>query len=236
FPCLVKPVVSHLFVAEFGVKNFRAADASQLRSMLERCAASGHAVMVQEIIPGPDADIYQCLMHLDSRSGSSTAFITRKLRQNPPGFGVARVAVSHAPIPEIEAWTLGMLRRIGFTGLALAEFKRDSRDGSWKLMEINGRLPRSNLLSARCGLNFPMMAGRDLAGAEPLPAVRYEVGVHWIEIAMDLYLSARNFRSESQSIRDYLRPYLAGREVFGDWSADDPRPFFARIGNVLRRN
>ncbi|MDZ4805467.1 MAG: hypothetical protein SGI90_11455 [Candidatus Eisenbacteria bacterium] len=233
FPCLVKPVVSHLFVAEFGVKNIRAGDASSLCATLARCAASSQDVIIQEVIPGPDANIFQCVMYIDARAESRTTFVLRKLRQNPPGFGVARVAVSHAVIPEIETWTWNMLRRIGYTGIVHSEFKLDDRDGSFKLMEINARLPRANLLAARCGMNFPLIAGMNLASGDRPSLVRYDESVYWIELAIDLPVSMLNIRSERLSFDDYARPYRASRKVFADFSRDDLRPFGMRMWNIL---
>ncbi len=230
FPCILKPVVGHLFFGEFGVKSFVCENFDELTNAMARCAPSGHRMMVQEIIPGPDSNIYQCLVYID-RSGRTRAnFITRKLRQNPPGFGVARAAVSHAPMPELVEHTERMLRRIGFTGIACSEFKQDPRDGLFKLIEINARLPRSNWLSAYCGVNFPWLAYQDLCGAKTIETGGdYPKDVYWIEASKDLTNTLRHRREENLRMSDYLAPYLAKRKTYADFAVRDLRPLWTRL-------
>ena len=218
YPCLVKPVIGHLFFSRFRSKNFRVNGFDELLRRHAQCTAEGHEVMIQEIIPGPDSEIYQCLVYVDLCGAVTVRFITCKLRQNPPHFGVARVAVSHRPLPELEAMTGSMLREIAFRGIAHAEFKRDLRDGVFKLIEINGRLPRSNWLSAYCGVNFPWIAYEDLARNTRANVSDYEEGVHWIELLEDLANSVARHRSEGLRYADYLLPYLAKKKTFADFS------------------
>jgi D-aspartate ligase len=47
-----------------------------------------------------------------------------------------------------------ILQASSYDGYSCTEFKKDIRDGKYKLMEINGRHNHSALLSIRCGINF----------------------------------------------------------------------------------
>lgn len=94
YPSILKPVIGHLFFTEFHAKNFRVDNFDDLLKQFIACVQSGHEMLVQEIIPGPDSNIYQCAIYIDTLGETKAAFTTRKLRQNPPQFGVARVAIS----------------------------------------------------------------------------------------------------------------------------------------------
>ena len=59
---------------------------------------------------------------------------------------------------------LRFLRGLGFHGISQVEFKRDPRDGRFKLMEINPRLWQWHGLAAACGVDLPLIAYRDLTG------------------------------------------------------------------------
>ena len=54
---------------------------------------------------------------------------------------------------------------LGFHGISQVEFKRDPRDGRYKLMEINPRLWQWHGLAAACGVDLPRIAYCDLLGA-----------------------------------------------------------------------
>ena len=234
FPCLLKPVLGHLFFSEFHRKNLRAGSFEDLVDKFEKYGSAGHPVFVQEIIPGPDSNLFQYEMYIDSSGATRAGSWKRKLRQNPPGFGVARVAISHDEIPVMREWTERMLNAIGFRGLAHSEFKQDARDGTFKLMEINGRLSRSNWLTAYCGMNLPWIAYQDLAEERPIEAATYERGAYWIELSEDVANTISRHGDEQVSFADYMRPYLAARKTFADISVRDWKPLAKRIGNVLR--
>jgi biotin carboxylase len=64
---------------------------------------------------------------------------------------------------------LRFLAALGFHGISQVEFKRDPRDGRYKLMEINPRLFQWHGLAAACGVDLPRLAYCDLLGL-PVPA------------------------------------------------------------------
>ena len=70
---------------------------------------------------------------------------------------------------------LRFLAALGYRGLSQVEFKRDPRDGRYKLMEINPRLYQWHGLAAACGVDLPRLAYCDLLGL-PLPAASMNGG------------------------------------------------------------
>lgn len=229
YPCILKPVLSHEFMSRFKSKNFQASNPDELLTKFEACRKSGLEVMVQEIIPGPDSNIFQCLMYIGSNGNSNAVFLDRKIRQNPPKFGVARVAISEDAIPQISKFTERMLKEGGFSGVAHSEFKEDPRDNEFKLMEINGRTSRSNWLATYCGVNLPWITYMDLVEKEHIEMTGYKKGVYWIELYQDIANSILNRNREELEFKDYIRPYLSPDKTFADLSKEDLMPFLKRI-------
>ncbi len=160
FPMLVKPAQSHLFFDRFKRKMVRVGSLPELASVYRAVSEAGLEVMLQEIIPGDDSSVVNYNSYFWNGQ-ALVEFTARQIRKAPPEFGSPRVAVS-ARIPEVIEPGRDILRSMGFYGFACTEFKRDRRDGVYKLMEVNGRHNLSGLLAVRCGVNFPLIHYRHL--------------------------------------------------------------------------
>jgi predicted ATP-grasp superfamily ATP-dependent carboligase len=229
FPCLVKPSQGHLYKARFGAKMERVDDLDALVAAYRRADEAGLEVMVQEIIPGPDGDGANYNSY--TWDGSPVVeFTARKVRGSPPVFGSPRVARSEI-VPEVLEPGRRILHAMGFYGFSCTEFKRDARDGVWKLMEVNGRHNLSSLLAVRCGVNFPWIQYRHLVDGD-LPRVRGQrTGLYWIDLVRDLGCDVAYAGREPYRLRDYLRPYLRPH-VFAIADLRDPMPFAVRLADV----
>ena len=95
--------------------------------------------MVQELIPGGDDELYTVGSYIDAAGTVLGLFSGRKLRQSPPGIGTCRVGEAVWVQEAVDA-ALRLLRAFNFQGVSQVEFKRDPRDGRFKLMEVNPRL------------------------------------------------------------------------------------------------
>src|SRR5262245_20492808 len=137
FPCLVKPSRGDRFVARFGTKMFRVTNAAELLESYDRAVGAGCDVVLQEFIPGADEDgVNYNSYWVDGQP--AVEFTAAKIRGGPPRLGSPRVLVSRR-VPEVIEPGRAILRALGFSGYACTEFKRDARDGRFKLMEVNGR-------------------------------------------------------------------------------------------------
>jgi len=225
FPCLVKPCQGHLFYERFHRKMFPVSSMAEMLSIYRQARDSGLEVMLQEIIPGDDTQVvnYNAYFH---HGEPALEFTAEHIRNAPPLWGSPRVAMSKH-IPEVLEPGRRILRAMAFDGYACTEFKRDARDGAYKLMEVNGRHNLSTLLAVRCGVNFPWLHYRHLAFGE-LPLARmFREGVYWIDLTRDVGYSAKYLRSERYCLADYLRPYLRPH-VFAILDGKDPMPFIKR--------
>lgn len=231
YPCLVKPCQSHRYFELFRRKLLKVADAGALLSAVREAHDAGLEVMLQEYIVGRDADgvnynTYSC------NGQVKVEFTAEKVRMSPPEFGVPSVVVSK-DVPEVLASGRRLLEALGYTGYACTEFRRDTRDGVYKLMEINPRHNRSLMLAVRCGINFPLVEYRHLVeGQEPSPAP-YRKGIYWIDSAKDAAAVGDYRRRGELSLAGYVRPYVK-RHVFATFDLTDPLPAIKRCRDLLR--
>ena len=192
FPVMVKPCLSHLFFPVFGQKLIICENPDALRGALSVALEKGLEVLVSEVIPGPDSSLFQYRCYVDSCGSVRSEAFLQKLRQYPAGFGVGCYARSTETVPEIREATLAILNSLDFKGLVTAEFKHDSRDGLYKLIEINTRTVLQETLFTRAGANFPLLAYRDLVEGSFSPVLGSGRQVYWqhnfLELARLLYL------------------------------------------------
>src|SRR5674536_24669 len=108
--------------------------------------------MLQDIVPGGDEELYTLGSYLDAQSRPLAQFTGHKLRQHPPRFGHVSMAVS-LWVPELAEAGLRLLHELGYHGVSQVEFKRDPRDGRYRLMEVNARHWMWHSLATACGVN-----------------------------------------------------------------------------------
>jgi len=231
YPVLLKPAESHLFVERFKLKMVRADGPARLVEAYRSAVEAELEVMVQEIIPGEDCSVVNYNAYFwEGRARAE--FTARQLRKAPPEFGSPRVAVSER-IPAVLEPGRRILAAMGFEGFACTEFKRDSRDGVYKLMEVNGRHNLSGLLAVRCGMNFPLMQYRHLAeGVVPTDGA-FQSGVYWTDFFRDAGYSLGYLRQERHSPAEYLAPY-ARHHCDAIVDRRDAGPLRARLGYLAR--
>ena len=231
-PCVLKPSVGHRFFDIFRKKMVFIEDIEQLKNAYRRAEEAGTEMMVQEFIPGDDASGANYNSYFID--GAPEVEITaQKVRLSPPQLGFPRVVVSRH-IPELLAPGRTMLQALGYSGFSCTEFKKDARDGIYKLMEINPRQNLSTMLSVKCGINFPYLTYmHTLNGELPERSFSSAEGIYWIDIGKDIIESIRSAGIERYSLATYLRPYLRPH-VFTVPSAGDMSPFFKRSCDIVK--
>jgi predicted ATP-grasp superfamily ATP-dependent carboligase len=229
FPCLLKPAQSHLFHACFDTKMFFVETPAQLLDGYHRAAKAGLEIMIQEYIPGGDKEgaNYNCYA-----VGGKTLveFTADHVRSAPPCFGSPRVVRSRQ-INELLEPGRRLIQALNYSGYACIEFKRDTRDGEYTLMEVNGRHNLSTLLAVSCGINFPWLEYRHRAYGELPQAQIFKSGVYWIDMTRDIAYSLKHHRDERYAWSDYFKPYL-NEHVWAICSGRDPLPFLQRVGHL----
>jgi D-aspartate ligase len=230
FPCLIKPCQSHLFFDYFGRKMFRIESLERLEEVFSKTKDAGLEVMIQEIIPGDDINVINYNSYL-WEGEFLTEFTAVHIRNGPPWTGPPRVVVSRN-VPEVIEPGRRILREMGFSGYSCIEFKRDSRDGLYKVLDVNGRHNLSTLLAVHCGINFPWQHYCHLSEGTPPQASDFRKEVYWIDLIRDVGYTGIYLFRERQSLIDYLRPYFKPH-VFAIFDLKDLGPFFKRVGSLM---
>jgi D-aspartate ligase len=216
YPVLVKPSSTEGFKRRFGRQAFRCETGAEVERAFAEAAE--YEPLVQELIPGGDDELYTLGSYLAADGEPLGLFCGRKLRQTPPGVGTCRVGEA-VWVEEVVDQGLRLLRELRHTGLSQVEFKRDPRDGAYRLMEVNPRLWQWHGLAAACGVDLPRIAYEDLTGERPDPVSMNGRRRRW---AITLLPGERPAPQRP--------PYVDA--VF---ARDDPKPALVQVARLLRR-
>jgi len=168
-PAVIKPRISS---GSFGIAYVRKRE--DLIPLYQKVHAQYPFPLVQEWIPdGGGTFGFSALF--DDGSNVKAAFIHKKLRMYPiqGGPSTLREGVQHSQIMELG---LSLLKSLNWTGVAMAEFKVDPRDGIPKLMEVNPRFWGSLHLAIISGVDFPYLILKMARGDQFDPVLSYTMG------------------------------------------------------------
>jgi D-aspartate ligase len=231
FPAVLKPALSHLYRELVGVKWTRVDSLDEALRAYELARSHALEVVLQELIPGDE----QCGAVYNSyfcNGEPVVEFTARKIRNSPPDTGSPSAVVTEW-IPEAVEYGRRLLRAANYSGYSCTEFKKDPRDGEYKLMEVNGRHNLSSLLATRCGLNFPWMQYQHLVEGV-LPEQRdYEKGIYWIDVTRDMQNLGHYLRRPGYSLGKFLEPYRRPH-VLAVFDRQDVAPAATRAVDTLR--
>jgi D-aspartate ligase len=222
-PLILKPAIKEHFYPATHVKAWRVDCRAQLVRSYRRAAAiiPPSEIMVQELIPGGGQEQYAYCAFF--RCGHAVASMTvRRRRQHPSEIGHASTYVETIALPELEGPSLRWLHAAGYYGLVELEYKRDPRDGTYKLLDVNARTWGYHSLGQAAGVDFPYVLYRDQVG-DPVEGVRARPGVRWIRLHTDVPNAFNDVRAGKQPLREYLRS-LRQVDTEAVYSFSDPLP------------
>jgi D-aspartate ligase len=231
----LKPTSSQAFHRRFDVKAFRFSGRAEALAQFRSAREARLEVMLQEYIPGPPTAHY-FIDGFVNRHGSWIArFARRRLRMSPPDFGNSTYMVSVA-MDEVEGAVASMerlLRGLRYRGIFSAEFKRDERDGVFKLLEVNARPWWYVEFAANCGVDVCDMAYRDALGLPVEPVTSYRIGRHSVYPYYDRAACLTLFRSGQLSLWSWAASWIRAEKPVLRW--DDPSPAFFGTFEQLRK-
>lgn len=238
YPCMIKPSrIQDVKILMAGKKGWIAEDAAAFDRLTAEIPSEVGVLLLQEIVPGPESAITLHATYVDRAGAFRQPISARKLRQYPPGFGSASMAVS-APDDESREMTRRLLAALGYCGIAAAEFKRDPRDGRLKVIEINARPSLWFALATGAGQRLTLAAYLDLSGAgQSLPENAQTDGVLWRYALKDVY-SAFFYRLQKSFVLPPPDITMSGgvcARVYPVFAPDDLRPMMAEWALFVRK-
>ena len=223
FPVILKPAV-RLQPSSLAIpKAWLVENRDALLARFEEASAflSADNLILQEVVPGGGESQYSfAALCRDGRTLAS--LVARRTRQFPRDFGQLSTYVETVDAPEIVEPAERLLAEIQFTGLAEVEFKRDPRNGTLKVLDINPRVWGWHTLSRRAGVDFPYLLWLLVRG-EPVPPSRGRAGERWVHWTADLRLAIEEIFAGRISLRDYLRS-IRGPMESAIFAWEDPLP------------
>lgn len=165
YPAIAKPSIGINFKHTEKVQVLLANRPEDLVDGYERIAITGDRAIFQEVIPGGDDALWTVGSFSANGGQAIGTFCGRKLVQRPPTFGTCRVGEARWADEPI-AYANALLRASGFDGITQIEFKRDPRDGSYRLIEINLRTWQWHSLARRCGVDLVGLCYRAACGEQ----------------------------------------------------------------------
>jgi predicted ATP-grasp superfamily ATP-dependent carboligase len=190
---------------------------------LGRCLATiakdypGREFQVAENIPGEPDELYTVGTYSGLNGRVQRCYTGRKLTQYPYHHGVASLAES-MPLPEhVVRDAENLLNSMGFVGISHVEYKRDHRDGAYKLLEVNGRSWLWVKLAAFSDVNLPLMQYYDLTGDPRLAETvarpsATTVFVHELHVALNNHAGERARLAELERTKMRVSAIPYGRD------------------------
>lgn len=225
FPCILKPAYGYRFRKYFFNKKVLVVhDLSSLKKLLEYFSMTGIKMIIQEIVPGNDENQISVAVYFDKNSVPVTSFVSRKLRQNPVGYGVGTYV---EPYQEeyLETRTKTLLSSIGYKGIAEVEYRYDEKEKKYKLIEINPRSWEQNELAARMGKDVIFAAYADFAGIVQDQQETEGEKMVWVFMFRDMLSAFVYIRNGQLTLREFLKSYQI-KKVPAVFRFNDPFPLF----------
>ncbi|MDL2293750.1 ATP-grasp domain-containing protein [Ruminococcaceae bacterium OttesenSCG-928-D13] len=189
YPVIVKPSSSiSYWKHEFeGMKKvYTAKDAAEAKEITNRIFASGYpdSIIVQDMIPGADDKMRVLTAYCDRNARVKMMCLGHLLLEEhtPRALGNHAAIVTEYNGPLMETLK-NFLEAVGYTGFANFDIKYDTRDGQYKVFEINLRLGRSNYYVTGAGLNLARYVTEDAVRGKDLgEPVLFEGESYWHSI------------------------------------------------------
>jgi D-aspartate ligase len=233
YPCALKPRHSHVFVKTLKLKMIVVRDEEELRSEIARMESLGLQILITEIIPGEDDQYFSYWTYVEPGGEPQFDYMKRKYRQNPVHFGLGTF---HKSVNDEEVREIGRRFVLGsrVRGIAVVEFKRDSRDNKLKLMECNVRFTKANDILVRSGINLPLLVYNRLTGNPLPPCDSFRAGVGLWFPREDFWAFRQYHRLGELTVWQWIRS-LIGLNYTPVFSFRDPGPSFALLKDILKQ-
>jgi predicted ATP-grasp superfamily ATP-dependent carboligase len=232
FPVILKPAFKQFLNSFTRARAWLARDPDELLRRYDEAVAltDPKIVMIQEFIAGGNENQFSyAALHWAGRSIAS--LVARRTRQYPLDFSQGSSYVETIECGEIEVSSKRLLGAIKYDGIVEVEFKRDNRDKTYKLLDVNARVWGWHTLGFRSGLDFSYLLFQCMQG-QPVQEIHAAKGLKWIRFVRDVPAAYGQYRKGALSFRTYLRSLIDASE-FAVLAKDDPLPALLEIPFLL---
>jgi D-aspartate ligase len=232
FPVIIKPALREAYNPLTAAKAWRIDDRPSLIARYDKACSmmAPELIMIQEVIPGwGEAQFSYAALCQDGRPLAS--IVARRSRQYPMDFGQFSTYVETINDPGVVQPSVRLLEAARYTGLVEVEFKRDPRDGRFKVLDVNPRVWGWHTLGSRVGVDFSYLLWRMVRG-EAVPEVHGGPGARWIRMNTDFPIAILEIMRGRLSLGDYLRSLRRPFEP-AVFATDDPLPGLLELPRLI---
>jgi predicted ATP-grasp superfamily ATP-dependent carboligase len=203
----------------------------ELIDHIDRQASRGPLNMVlQEYIPGDADTVWMCNGYFSSRRDRTVIFTGKKLRQVSPT-GIASLAIC-LPNETVASQTRRLMEGLGYRGCVGIGFRYDSRDGSYKLLDVNARVSGIfRLFAGTNDMDVVRACYLDLTD-QHFPGTALQPGRKWMR-ENDVFSILPDRQERRLSIPAWVRSVRGVQELHW-FSADDPLPLLVWLREKVR--
>ncbi len=190
-------------------------------------------LMIQELIPGDDDQVFIFNGYFDENSDCKIAFTGHKIRQFPVHVGCASLGINFWN-EDVNKITTDFMKKLGYRGILDIGYRLDPRDGKYKVLDINPRIGGAfRIFTSNSGMDVVRALYLDLSKQKSVPGVSKN-GRRWIIEDLDI-LAVRDYYNEgSITFWQWLKSLKDIEE--GAWfNWKDPFPFFWMFRQLLKQ-
>jgi predicted ATP-grasp superfamily ATP-dependent carboligase len=238
FPAVLKPIyayqwrVPEIVCAVGKRKGIKVGTIDELMDIYRRIVPYQKEILIQEFVQGPEDEFFIVGSYFNHNSECLGSYTAQKIVQFPSEIGLGCLLRSTRN-EEVRRLGNRLLKSIKFTGIAEIEFKKESKTGEYRLIEINPRHWDQHALGTACGVNLTYTAYLDLCTSlNPTAISQQAFTCYWVRGAdlaaslVEIIVTRKGnvFRLVSLFIR-----LLRDRKVFALWDWQDPKPFWRHV-------
>jgi predicted ATP-grasp superfamily ATP-dependent carboligase len=191
FPVILKPNMGGGNSALARAKVLRVDDRAALVAAFREAAAEAEAknIVVQQLIPGGG----ECQFSYAAlwRDGAPVAeFSARRGRQYPVDFGFTSTFVEVVEAPDVAVAARAILTSVRYSGLVEIEFKRDPRNGTLNILDVNPRPWSWFGLCAAANMDLGKAMWDVANGRTPTPIGPPRLSAAWMYLVRDVAAAA----------------------------------------------
>jgi D-aspartate ligase len=231
FPCVIRPEQGNSWTDEplrsivNQQKLLLVNNQDELEDRLNQILPFYKNLIIQEVVQGKDENLLYTVCYVGKKGQILGYFTGQKLRISPVHFGSATYMKTYNS-DEVLPLCQRLFDGSGYNGPAGVEFKKDDRDGIYKLIEINTRFGLWDIMGKKMGVDLFEIAYLDLTGVNVTPCIPVNREYFWLSLSRDLSV-IRQYHSEGIiSWRDWIKAWF--KDVYvADLYLDEPRIMYS---------
>ncbi len=235
FPVMLKAVFGNRMQARSGRKMARADTMSEMLSTFRELEDPEFPnIMLQELIPGGDDQVWIFNGYFDKNSDCQHPFTGKKIRQFPIHVGAASLGEC-VWNEQVAKQTTEFMKAIGYRGILDIGYRFDERDGLYKVLDINPRVGQAfRIFVAERDIDVVKCLYLDATGQEAPEGVAPLEGRRWMIEDYDLVSSAHYMQEGSLTVWEWFRSLWTVNELaWFDWR--DKRPAVQVYWSLFKR-